>query len=654
MTSHAPLPDAHWSPALLERTRCRTTRPAIRESRYVTMRDGVRIAVDVYLPPGRGAADRLPTILRPTRYFRATAVRRPFHLLPVAELPDLYADARRRFLAAGYAWVDMDVRGSGASFGHQAYPWSREEVRDEGEVVEWIVTQSWSSGRVGALGVSYDGTASELLLTNAHPAVRAVAPMFSLFDAYADVAFPGGIHLSRFTESWGMFNAALDRNDNPAAMTMALWLTLRSAHPGGAAGRPTQERLLGAALDKIPEPALRAVVRGTLGAMLAGVRPVDEDRGGALLAAAIAEHARNFDVHAAMGRVRARDDRGLSAELPDETIDVCSPHQRAADLRASGAAVYGISGWRDGAYQRSAIHRHRTVGTPGSKLLLGPLCHGGKLYVSPGRPTRPTALDLDGELLRFFDLHLRERDDGIGSEPAVRYYTTGEEAWKSASSWPPPGAQARTLRLGAERALSWADEGNGADPGGSDEVTVDATLGTGERSRWRGLVSPLVQSDYADWGARKGRRVSYTSAPLPRDLEVTGHPLLTLAIAAGGPDVTVFAYLEEVMPDGSVHYVTEGQLRALYRAVEEQAPYQSAVPYHSFMSADATPLVHGQETELVFDLLPISHRFGRGSAIRLSIAAEDRDHFEAPPEGGGFRVLRGAGHASRLELPVMG
>ena len=41
-------------------------------------------------------------------------------------------------------------------------------------------------------------------------APRAVAPLFSLFDVYADVAFPGGVHLERFTEAWGWFNAALD------------------------------------------------------------------------------------------------------------------------------------------------------------------------------------------------------------------------------------------------------------------------------------------------------------------------------------------------------------------------------------------------------------------------------------------------------------
>ena len=56
----------------------------------------------------------------------------------------------------------------------------------------------------------YQPIAAEMLLVNQHPAVRAIAPLFALHDAYTDVAFPGGVHLAWFTESWGRFNALLD------------------------------------------------------------------------------------------------------------------------------------------------------------------------------------------------------------------------------------------------------------------------------------------------------------------------------------------------------------------------------------------------------------------------------------------------------------
>jgi putative CocE/NonD family hydrolase len=644
-----PLPDVHWSEDRLAGARALPRRPSRRTSAYVRMRDGVRIAVDVHLPADLAPGARAPAILRPTRYFRAHAVRAPFSRLGVADAPDLYLETRRRFLAAGYAWVDMDVRGSGASSGRQAYPWWTEEVRDGGEVVDWIVAQPWSDGRVGALGISYDGTAAELVLCNGHPAVRAVAPLFSVFDVYADVAFPGGVHLAWFMEAWSRFNRTLDRNEGAAAMAMALWHTLRGARPGEAHG--LRGRLLGPALDALPEAAFHTAVGTALRAVFAGVRPVDEDRGGALLAQAVAEHGANMDVHAGTLRIFARDDTGLLDEIPDETIDACSPHRYAADLQASGAAIYGVSGWRDGAYQHSAIKRFGAVTTPGRRLTIGPLCHGGRLYVSPAHATRPAAFDLDGELLSFFDLHLRGRDDGIGAEPPVHYYTTGEEAWKSASSWPPPGVRMRSLYLAPGRGLSWERPGSE----GADEYVVDVLAGTGGRSRWRGLLNPFIRSDYPDRRAQGARLLVYTSPPLEADLEVSGHPVVALRVSASAADATLFAYLEEVAADGGVRYVTEGQLRALYRGAMEGAGGAGTAPRRSFRRAEAAPLVPGEAAELVFDLLPVSHRFRRGHAVRLAIAGADCDHFAPPPEPGArIRVHRGGAQGSRIDLPAVG
>ena len=119
---------------------------------------------------------------------------------------------RRRFVAGGYAWVDVDVRGSGASFGSRVGEWSPDEVRDGAEIVDWIVRQPSSNGKVAALGNSYDGTSAEFLLVNQHPAVRVIAPCFALFDTYTDIAFPGGIHAASFAEASRRYNAGSRRN----------------------------------------------------------------------------------------------------------------------------------------------------------------------------------------------------------------------------------------------------------------------------------------------------------------------------------------------------------------------------------------------------------------------------------------------------------
>ena len=61
-------------------------------------------------------------------------------------------EARSWFLAAGYAVVAIDVRGTGASFGRWRAPWTPEEADDSSEVIDWIVAQPWSNQRVRQAG----------------------------------------------------------------------------------------------------------------------------------------------------------------------------------------------------------------------------------------------------------------------------------------------------------------------------------------------------------------------------------------------------------------------------------------------------------------------------------------------------------------------
>ncbi len=179
-------------------------------SQYVVVRDGTHIAVTVYLPPAY-AGQPLPTIMQATRYHRHR------RLTPLAWW--LYREQLylmlRRFVNNGYAWISVDARGSGASFGHNSGAFSHDEVCDYLDVIDWVIQQPWSDGCVGVTGVSYDGTTAERIASQGHPAVKAAAPRFSLFDTWADVVYPGGIHLTWFTRSWGEHTRALDANRNP-------------------------------------------------------------------------------------------------------------------------------------------------------------------------------------------------------------------------------------------------------------------------------------------------------------------------------------------------------------------------------------------------------------------------------------------------------
>jgi putative CocE/NonD family hydrolase len=566
------------------------------------MRDGVKIAIDLYLPEGLEEGARVPTILHQTRYHRSMELRWPFSRL-------LRGPGRTitRFVTCGYAWVSVDARGSGASFGTRSSPWSPDEVRDGAEIVDWIVDQPWSDGKVGSFGGSYDGTTAEFLLVNRHPAVKAVAPLFALFDVYTDIAYPGGIHLSWFTEEWGRFNRALDEN-----------------------------RIADAVDSK----------RARL--MLKGVRPVEEDHDRSMLAAAVRDHTGNYDVHAEALSVTYRDDR---SETVGWKTDDFSPHTYIDDIRASGAAIYSYSGWFDGAYPHSAIKRFLTVRNPGSRLVLGPWPHGGGQNISPYSEEKRTGFDHVGELLRFFDCYLKGIDTGIASEPPVHYFTIGDEKWRTADTWPPPGAETTTFYFAEGNRLTTTKPTSNE---GYDTYRVDCTAGTGKRSRWDSLIGGGAVA-YPDRNEQDGKLLCYITARLDHDMEVTGHPVVTLFVSSTATDGAFFVYLEDVDEEGHVEYVTEGQLRAIHRKLSnEQPPYVTLVPYRTFKRADAMPLVPGEIAELTFDLLPTSYVFKRGHAIRVAVAGADKDHFAIiPDEPPTLTFYRTALHPSRISLPTM-
>lgn len=120
------------------------------ESEHLRLRDGVRVAVDTWLPQELKAGQNVPTVVMFTRYWRLPRSRfgkdKPI-------LVDVEALTR-----AGYALVYVDVRGTGASHGVWTAPWSDAEMDDVMQVFDWVSSQPWSNGRLATYGFSYQGT----------------------------------------------------------------------------------------------------------------------------------------------------------------------------------------------------------------------------------------------------------------------------------------------------------------------------------------------------------------------------------------------------------------------------------------------------------------------------------------------------------------
>ena len=526
-------------------------------SQYLTMRDGVRIAMDVYLPKGLKPGEKLPTILEQTRYGRRFDFRPPFRWF-LNNTPH-YAEL---FVTHGYAWVKLDVRGSGASFGNVAYPWSVDEIKDGGEVVDWIIRQPWSDGKVGSTGVSYMGEASEFLLVNEHPAVKAIAPYCAFWEAYNDIAFPGGVYLSWFVPTWSRLGIKLDRND--------------------FSGPPFQWY--------VP-----LAVRG--------FASVDGDNDRVLLNQAIASH-HTIDLTAGTSGEGYRDDQpsgtarlsqGLSPAVIGEVqrtfkaslggIALVNPALHKEEIEASGAAIYSVDGWFDGAYIRGAIERYVSLRNP-HKLIIGPWIHGVPRNVAGGEK-----FDIGSELLRFFDFELKSIQNGVMSEAPITYYTMGEEKWKTAPTWPLPNQTTVAYYFSNNHTLSVSKP---SEPDESDSYVVDNSVGTGHQTRWEPLMGDETAGgssilNYGDRSEADKKLLVYDTAPLRADTEVTGHPIVTLYVASSANDGYFFAYLEDVAPSGRVDYVTEGQgARSIENAAIRQSVSARSCPVTPFFELTAS------------------------------------------------------------------
>ncbi|HJU16378.1 MAG TPA: CocE/NonD family hydrolase [Stellaceae bacterium] len=548
---------------------------------HVEMADGCLLAVDLYLPPD--APGRVPAILIFTPYYRRFALRA--EAPPGTEASPGVARWRDLFVPRGYALVAVDVRGTGASFGTRDSFRSPRERDDYARIAEWVSAQPWSDGRIGATGISYVGAACDFLASSGNPAVRAIAPLSAVWDTYSDHYYPGGLLLNRLAQSYDALMAALDHDRRDLLSEFAYF----------------------------QDPNL------------AGPAPVDGDPQGEARDAAVREHSANFRMPAFIAEFRYHDD-ALPYD-PEFTPASFSPRRYAHRIR-SDVAVLSVSGWMDGAgYQNGAIARFLTVPNRNKHLLLGPWDHGARINVSPWRRAESPEFSLDGELLRFFDTYLMERETGLSREAPVHYFSMHAEAWREAAEWP-PALTTRRLFFGKGGVLS-------SSPGtGEDRFTVSFAFGTGTHTRYGRLAAHDVRSYYDDWQPREATLFRCRSEPLDAAVELVGHAVLRLRLKASEPDAALHVYLSEEEPDGSVRYVTEGVLRALHRKVSPAPPdYRANWPYHSCDRADAAPLVPGRAEEIVIALLPIAWRFGKGSRIRLAIAGADADHYGQVPHG---------------------
>jgi predicted acyl esterase len=184
-------------------------------------------------------------------------------------------------------------------------------------------------------------------------------------------------------------------------------------------------------------------------------------------------------------------------------------------------------------------------------------------------------MDIDIEQLRFFDYWLKGVKNGVMEEDPVTYYTYNApegRAWQTAKAWPPISRQ-------------------------TDYFLTARALRTDKPSQAGSLAAPMVAPvRISSIGVTTGAgSVSYETAALASDTEVTGDPVVSLWISTAATDTDVIAKLDDVAPDGTARsYQMLGGLRASVRKVGYATYDKGGLPWHPSRQSDVSPVKAGE------------------------------------------------------------
>lgn len=156
---------------------------------WIPMSDGVRLSATLYMPDSPKAGEKFPALLEylPYRKDDATAARDyPLHSW---------------FAARGYVSVRVDIRGFGTSEGVPTdREYSQQEQLDGEQVIAWLASQPWSSGKVGMFGISWGGFNSIQLAMRRPPALKAIIAVDATEQLFHDDVhyIDGMMHFDEF------------------------------------------------------------------------------------------------------------------------------------------------------------------------------------------------------------------------------------------------------------------------------------------------------------------------------------------------------------------------------------------------------------------------------------------------------------------------
>ncbi len=484
-----------------------------RREAMVPMRDGVKLHTVILVPKG---AKEAPILLTRTPYSadKLTGHAESAHLGPVLQGYDNATDV---ILAGGYIRVVQDVRGKYGSEGDYVMnrpfrgplnPTAVDHATDTWDTVDWLVKHvPEGNGRVGILGISYDGFLALAALADPHPALKVAVPMNPMVDGWRG-------------DDW--FHHGAFRQQN-----LAYIYEQEAARAGGLGWWSTH-------FDDY-EAFMAA---GSAGAMA---------RSHGLDALGFWRKLSAHPAYDAFWQDQAMDRQLAARPLKVPVLLVHSLYD-AED-------IYGaIAVWK-------ALHLKDPAGEK-VHLVLGPWCHGGGIQegsgLGPLKFGQDTAHAFRWEMLKpFLDQYLRPGAPKADLAP-VTAFETGTNRWERLPGWPRAGAGTATAATPfyLDAGLTVSPAPPRARDAAFDEYVSDPAKPVPYRAR---PVMPMGYEGLRTWPQwltddqreASGRTdvVAYLSAPLTAPLRIAGEPEVNLVASTSGSDSDWVVKVIDVYPD---------------------------------------------------------------------------------------------------------
>jgi predicted acyl esterase len=574
----------------------------------VTMRDGVRLATDIYMPPVASA----PVLLIRTPYDRKR-----------------FQEGWIEYARRGWALVAQDCRATGDSE-PPSWDYMVFEEEDSLDCVTWIGEQPFFEGFLGALGGSYVGDVQFCI--GAHELTTSIAPEVAGLGLAPERWPRLHMFINSYTRSMG--NGA----DQPDVSYVDLEREiLDETLATGYYNEPLYQEFSEPLLKRYPEIAelpsheAQAWLRTTFGDLACAGRAE-------LLQLAFGGERFTFSDSIRLAEVFGERVWSDSLSLP-----------RADKLEQLKAPALFVSGWYDW-FLNDALATWDLVRHEGSERLR----EGSRLLIAPSAHDRPgyhEGAEGHPELLKSYrtpnnmdvliDWYAAVREDRTEDWPRVTYYLMGANEWRAASDWPLPNAEAMTLYLGPDGSLDETAPTGERAPSSYVYDPEDPTPTVGGS-----ILSNVYEAGSCDVSEVQARAdvLTFDTEPLTAELDVVGNIVLSAWISSSAVDTDFLVRVSDVFPDGRAIQLQSGALHARHR------------------TPDRPQLLEPGEVYLFEIELPATaNRFLTGHRIRIDVSGSDFPKFErhsnradgvSEPIAAEQRIFHDESRPSRVTLPI--